>query len=658
MVIAERYRLARRIGAGGMGEVWAAEHVVTGRKVAAKALFGSVAPGSSGHRRFLHEARSATAIDHAAIVQVFDAFVSDGVPVIVMELCQGETLAERLERAGTLSVSEMATILAPVVEAVGAAHRKGIAHRDLKPENVFLADEDGAVRPKVLDFGLAKLLVEEGAHLPHAAPRAQVGPSTQIGPSTQVGTAIGTPAYMAPEQAAGDPSADHRVDIWALGVIVYRCLAGVLPIEGDTAAEVLVRIARDAITPLDVLAPDLPPPLVALVARMLSRKPDGRPGDVDEVLQLLRTLREPTAPGGEVGAAAALWFCPTCAATSDRHGKCDRDGTTRVEAVDPLGSLAGGFRLTERMGGSDVAETYRAVHADSGRRAAVKIFAAAVAPDAVARFFSDALAIRRLGHPNIGGAVDLGRLADGRAYATMELIEGWSLGRMIELYGPAPIELVSRVAVDGLAALDAGHAAGVVHGDLKPENVFVTASGAVRLLDFGMGRLHAAAAASPPSATLTDAALTPPHYLAPEQIEGAALDPRTDLYALGVVLYEAATGRYPFHGPSASAVMQQHLHATPPPARQLREELPAALDRAIAWALAKDPAARPQTARELAARLTTEDDQPTSAAAPTLPATVVAPAPAVVRAAPRGWLALVLAAVAIVLAGVAIAVLL
>jgi serine/threonine-protein kinase len=275
VVVAERYRLARRIGAGGMGEVWAGEHVLTGRKVAIKVLFGTVDPGSHAHQRFVQEARAATEIAHPAVVEVLDAFVDDGAPVLVMELCEGETLGERLRREGALPPREVVAIMIPIVGAVAAAHARSIAHRDLKPDNVFLARVDGAVHPKVLDFGLAKLLGER---------------ASGAGMVTQVGTVLGTPSYMAPEQARGDTRADHRVDVWALGVIFYRCLSGVLPIEGSTVAEVLMRVADAAITPLEVIAPELPAPLTAVVGRMLCRDPAGRPSDLGEVLALLEAL--------------------------------------------------------------------------------------------------------------------------------------------------------------------------------------------------------------------------------------------------------------------------------------------------------------------------------------------------------------------------------
>jgi eukaryotic-like serine/threonine-protein kinase len=276
-VVAGRYRLIERIGAGAMGEVWSAEHVLTRRPVAVKALVGSVAPGSPAFRRFEQEARTAGLIGHPAVVEILDAFVTGGVPVLVMELCEGETLAHRLAHGAVLSTVEVARLFLPIVEALSVAHRKGIVHRDLKPENLYLCrDPGGAIRPRILDFGLAKLLD------PGAMEAAVV---------TRGGVVVGTPSYMSPEQASGSTNIDGRADVWSLGVILYRALSGVLPIEGHTASDVVARLLHDAITPLEVLAPDVPAALAGVVTRMLDRDPSGRP-DLAEVAAVLRALGE------------------------------------------------------------------------------------------------------------------------------------------------------------------------------------------------------------------------------------------------------------------------------------------------------------------------------------------------------------------------------
>jgi len=285
-VLAERYRLTALLGQGGMGEVWAARHVLTGKAVAVKRL---VCPADErrlgeARARFALEARSACAIEHPNVVEVFD-FIQDDerAPFIVMELLRGETLAARLARGPFGSAREAAALLLPVVSAVGSAHARGIVHRDLKPSNIFMdarPGDGGRLLVKVLDFGIAKWLS---------------GAPEDGGLRTRTGSTLGTPSYMAPEQAIGDRNADHRVDIWSLGVILYEALSGVRPLEGDNAAQLVMRLLSTGIMPIEHLVPELPPELSALIGRMLARDVARRPADLREVHELLATLSGETS---------------------------------------------------------------------------------------------------------------------------------------------------------------------------------------------------------------------------------------------------------------------------------------------------------------------------------------------------------------------------
>ena len=302
-LIGGRYRLDRQLGRGGMGEVWAAMHTVTRRDVALKFLNVDDNTLPQMHRRFLREARAASAVIHPNVIQIQDVFeLEDGTPVMVMDLLDGEALGDRLAREGSLPVDETARILAPVVSAVGTAHAAGIVHRDLKPENIFLAlTANGEMEVKVLDFGIAKLgsaLETDGA-----------------GNITGTGAVLGTPFYMALEQAYGEKDIDHRADIWALGVILYECLAGVRPVVGDNFGQIVKHLTHGRIPPLTEVAPHVPAELSRMVGKMLERAREDRPDDLREVLLILRRytgarartfggprapLTSPTPEGGEV----------------------------------------------------------------------------------------------------------------------------------------------------------------------------------------------------------------------------------------------------------------------------------------------------------------------------------------------------------------------
>lgn len=284
-LIAGRYRLEHPLGEGGMGTVWAATHTVTRRSVAMKFLKDSMRHRKDLRERFLREAAAASALRHPNVVEIIDVFdFAEGSPVMVMELLRGETLGAKLLRDERLSMEETAALLLPVVSAVGEAHALGIVHRDLKPDNLFLLEGSGEPRVKVLDFGIAKLSAER---------YLQEGPSPLL---TESGSMLGTPCYMAPEQASGESPVDHRADIWSLGVILYECLSGVRPIEGENLPQVVARLMSAGIMPLERIAPELPAEVTGLVKQMLTRDVGRRPASLVEVSRTLSRFTNVRAP--------------------------------------------------------------------------------------------------------------------------------------------------------------------------------------------------------------------------------------------------------------------------------------------------------------------------------------------------------------------------
>jgi len=247
LVIADKYRLVRRLGTGAMGEVWAARHETLDEEVAIKLVVRTVDhdDGTSCESRFLLEARVAASLSRKTrhIVAVTDHGRHGSLGYLVMELLSGESLARRIERTGPLPLAAVAPIITQIARGLSVAHAEGVVHRDLKPSNVFVVlDEDGVAVAKVLDFGIAKLRRQDQAS-PH---------------STRRGFLLGTPAYMSPEQARGKP-VDHRADVWALAVIAYHMLTGEFPFDGETGEELFQRLRRAQSTPISQRCPDLPP---------------------------------------------------------------------------------------------------------------------------------------------------------------------------------------------------------------------------------------------------------------------------------------------------------------------------------------------------------------------------------------------------------------
>jgi serine/threonine-protein kinase len=284
-----------------MGQVWAATHTVTLRTVALKLLSGAPARERELRLRFLREARAASAVVHPNVVRIHDCFeLEDGTPVMVMDLLDGETLAQKLAREHVLPLAEAASLLLPVVSAVGSAHAVGVIHRDLKPDNVFLARSpsgqgpggaSGGVDVRVLDFGIAKLV---SLVSPGAAPGDSAG-------LTDTGAVLGTPCYMSPEQCFGEKDVDHRTDIWAIGAMLYEALAGMRPVDGDGMGQIIKKLMVEGITPLETVAPDVPAEVAELVRRMLAKDRGGRPRDLREVSAVL--ARHATGTGPALGGA-------------------------------------------------------------------------------------------------------------------------------------------------------------------------------------------------------------------------------------------------------------------------------------------------------------------------------------------------------------------
>jgi serine/threonine protein kinase len=290
-VFAGKYRLDTMLGSGGMGEVYRAENLGLGRAVAIKLLREEHGESSEVVMRFLREARAANIVRHPNVVDVLDiGQAEDGTPFIVQELLEGEDLAHYVHaRGGRLSADETVQLLIPAIDAVAYAHRRGVIHRDLKPENIFLArDPTGAVVPKLLDFGISRIVAAEEQRM------------------TATGMSIGTPAYMSPEQIRADKVVDARTDVWSLGVILYEVLAGVLPFQSSSHTGLFVKIVTEAPVPLAVALPGVSPRLAAVVEKCLSARVEGRYGSAADIARDLRTLLGIPPPPVSVPAASEV----------------------------------------------------------------------------------------------------------------------------------------------------------------------------------------------------------------------------------------------------------------------------------------------------------------------------------------------------------------
>lgn len=276
--VAGKYRLIRVLGRGGMGVVYEAEHAMTRRRVAVKVLHAHHRESGDAAKRFINEAQAAGKISHPNVVEVLDAGEdSDGSLYLVLELLSGHDLATHLLRVRRMDVAETITIVAQVLQALVVAHRQGIIHRDIKPENIYLARSvTGDTQVKILDFGISK-----------AINPGDEGPALSV---TQTNTTVGTPHYMAPEQARGERNIDTRADLWAVGVVMYECLAGKVPFDGETYNDQIVRVITEPHIPLSNF--DVPIELSRVVDRALEKDRNRRYARAADMLADIRQFIE------------------------------------------------------------------------------------------------------------------------------------------------------------------------------------------------------------------------------------------------------------------------------------------------------------------------------------------------------------------------------
>ncbi len=365
-LVAGKYEVLRLIGRGGMGSVWEGRHASLGTRVAIKFIDQEYADSKEAQSRFVTEARAAAKLESRHAIHIFDHGVTDdGRPYMVMELLVGEPLDKRLERLARISLQDTARILGQVCRALQRAHASGIIHRDLKPENIFLvrAPDDDDEIAKVLDFGIAKIKAAPG--------------EKGLTSSTKTGAVLGTPYYMAPEQARGLRTIDTRADLWSLGVIAYKCVTGVLPFDGESVGDLLVKICTAPPPTPSLTMPGLPPAFDAWFARALEREPERRFQTATELADALALAagvsvrrgpassqtdgtvpsvlptsgpRSSTDPAQTPLPAAALTSAPFVTSASPGAKRGSRGVFLGVVAAVVLGGSAGVFAVVKLLG--------------------------------------------------------------------------------------------------------------------------------------------------------------------------------------------------------------------------------------------------------------------------------------------------------------------
>ncbi len=566
VILGERYEILKQLGEGGMGAVYKARDHELDRLVALKVIRPELAGHPDILRRFKQELILARQVTHKNVVRIFDLGSADGRKFITMDYIEGRDLKSLLVERGKLPPAEVVPIFQQICRGLEAAHVEGVVHRDLKPQNIML---DGSGRVWLMDIGLARSMEMSGL--------------------TRTGVLMGTPDYMSPELARA-VKVDARSDLFSLGIIVYEMLVGQLPFQADTLmAKLLLRVQQKA-KPITDIDPSIPAPLAAVVSKCL--EPD--------VTKRYQTIREILDDLSGTGQATRSQISSSPQITNSGQ---TASGTSAAQSLISLTDLGPGsqfgprYRIESEIGEGGMGKVYKAYDSDLDRIVALKLVRPELAKDAssLLRFKQELLLASRISHRNVLRIHDLGDVG-GVKFISMAYIQGMDLADLIAKTGKLQTERVVNIAKQLAGALEAAHAEGVVHRDLKPRNVLITVEDHVFVSDFGLAK---SLDAETTAMTRAGEVLGTPRYMSPEQAESKAADHRSDLYSVGVILYEMATGEVPFTGESSLQVMFQHVQQAPKDPRLVNPDTPEFLASIILKCLEKDPACRYQSATEL-----------------------------------------------------------
>jgi serine/threonine protein kinase len=560
-----RYEVLQPLAEGGMGAVYRARRRLLGDEVAVKIVRAEYAADQSARERFLRESRTAAQLRHPNIVSILDYNLdAEGRPFLVMELLSGPSLREAIGARGSpVPIGDTLAIVLPICAALQLAHDHGVIHRDMKPANIVEHDFGGGTRlHKIVDFGLVREMRSDSTRLtsPHEF--------------------VGTFSYAAPEQLLGGPL-DARIDQYSVAVVVYEMLTGTPPFVEDDPGKLVTALLRDPTPAPSDRRRDLPKWVDVVLGRALAKSPEHRYQSIAAFASALQT-----GDGGR--------------------------STMVMSGVAPLpaaGGLLGTYDLGERLGpgrlGSDV---FHGTHRALGHPVAVRLLRRGPDRnwDAVrARFLREARTLQ-VAHPSIIQVRDYGEEGD-LVYLVTDFIEGPNLRQVMKAEGPMAWTRLRPFLDQLTGAAHAMHRKGGLLCGLSPDIIRVaTDEDGQRLMVSTAGIWQAQdLLATMGDATLRGGGVTDVelNYVAPELLTGQDADVRSDVFTMGVLAYEMATGARPFTGATMPALLGAMLRGQIVDPRGQQPTLPERVASAIVGALSPTPDGRPQTARDFAAAI-------------------------------------------------------
>jgi serine/threonine protein kinase len=589
-----KYEVLEEIGRGAMGVVYKAFDPLIGREVAIKVISENALALPEIKERFYREARSVGKLNHENITIVHDVGEVDGKPYLVMEYLAGTDLKLIIREKTPLRLLQKLEYARQICEGLQYAHTHHVTHRDIKPENIKILPGGNI---KIMDFGIAR---PAGSDL------------------TAPGMMLGTPWYMSPEQIKGQ-IVDARTDIFSFGVVLFELLMYKKPFEGNVST-VIYSIMHDEPAALS-LESNLVADLQNLLAKCLAKNAEERYRDCAVLLKVLDTIIakarqqeqkiigllmqakaliaqqkffEALAPLEEI-LLIDLTFAEAQSLRQQCLEKIKTTAATPRMSKNMAGTIISHYKIIARLGVGGMGVVYKAEDTRLKRLVALKFLSPHLTADAIAkeRFIREAQAASALDHPNICTIYEIDETAAspdlqfteglGQLFICMAYYAGETLKEtMIE--GGLPLGQIMNIAVQIAQGLAKAHENGIVHRDIKPANIMITKDGLVKILDFGLAKLTG-------ETRLTRSGVTAGtlSYLSPEQAQNQEVDHRSDIWSLGVLLYQMTTGKLPFDGEYDLAILYSIVNKDPTPASQLNSNIPAELEQVISRALQKPP---------------------------------------------------------------------
>jgi len=550
------YEILENLGGSEFETIYRVRHVLLDEERALKIIRTELANDPNYRERFVNEAKVFSKLRHRNLVQLFEfGTLDEDIFFMVFELVRGKTVFERIKKLGKIDQQDAIKIIHQAAEGLQVAHHNNLVHHNISADSLVLVPgNDGEEITKVIDFGLAKPTKEETtkyrlqdtiqARLEYASPETIVTASGEI---------------------------DPRADIYSLGATLYFMVSGNLPFQGSSPKDFIDKHLHEIPESLD----SVHPLLNRLILKALSKKREDRQSSMAELIQDLDRIPE--------GGVDETWSAPTALTPKT------------PSELTPGVVFARRYLIERKIGQGGMGTVYKATDKILDIPVAVKTINKDITDNerTVKRLKREVILARKVAHPNACRIYDIGE-TEGIHYVSMEFLEGKSLSEILQDEGAITPEVGIPILRQLLSALQEAHRVGIFHRDLKPQNIMVDVNNRAFIMDFGIS-----VSEEVNRLTETGMLVGTPRYMAPEQFGNRNVDHRSDIYSMGIIMFEMFTGRLPFEANTPASVMYAHLHGSLMKPTEVLSTIPAPLERIILKAMEKDPQNRYQNISEI-----------------------------------------------------------